>query len=79
MLRVAPLLLAALVALLAASPAAAQTRTDPPRMTEIVVTLEAPPLATRVSAGRDLYTTAARRTTIATDRLLRWIPRAAIV
>jgi subtilisin family serine protease len=55
LLRAASLLLAALAALLAGSPAAAQTRTDPPRMTEVVVTLEAPPLAGMLDAGRSLY------------------------
>jgi subtilisin family serine protease len=55
LLRAAPLLLAALVALLAASPTAALTRTDPPRMTEVVVTLKAPPFAEIGVAGRSLY------------------------
>jgi subtilisin family serine protease len=55
LLRVAPLLLAALVTLLAASPAAARTRTDPPRMIEVVVTLKAPPLAAFAGTGRSLY------------------------
>jgi subtilisin family serine protease len=39
----------------------ARTRTDPPRMTEVVVTLKAPPLAEAIGADRSLYTTAARR------------------
>src|SRR5947209_4769033 len=60
LLRVVPLLLAALVALLAASPGAAQTRSDPPRMREVVVTLKAPPLAAVMSVDRSLYTTARR-------------------
>jgi len=59
--RVASLLVAALVAVLAASPAVARTRTDPPRMTEVVVTLKAPPLASLIGADRRLYTTATRR------------------
>ena len=48
------LLLAALVlSLVAAAAASARTQLEPARMTEVVVTLQVPPLASAAASGRD--------------------------